>query len=386
MHERTIALLTMLLIVAAGCIAPPSAPPAVSPDPSGGAVVTVRVVDLAGQPLDGVDVFVVAADLKEPLNNLDVFEAGRDATRNATDADGVASFRLEPGTWVVAADTADRYRSRHVVGVLDEDIELEIALPARNGPQVIAHRGGAHHAPENTMVAFRKAVALGVQVIEFDVRLTADDHLVVMHDATVDRTTNGTGPVRSHTLAALQALDAGSTFREEFAGEAVPSLEEALAWFASHDVGLFVDVKSDDNLVLDTMQRTAQALRDWNLTQRSFVASKHVAALNACQAEGDLYCLFMVGADRSEQEAIVTFRSLNPDGLRIRHDRLTPAIREEVQSAGKDLFTGSPNSPHDWRRVVNFGVDYIGTDRPGDLLDFLAEDAVWRQAQAPPVS
>lgn len=384
MLERIVAPVVLLLLVAAGCLGPPATPPDASTPPIGPvAALTVRVADVDGQPLADVDVFVVAADLKEPLNNVDVFESGREATRHPTDADGVARIELEPGTWVVAADAPDRYRSRHVVGVLDQDVEVEIVVPGRAGPGVVAHRGGAHHAPENTMVAFRKAVAMGADVVEFDVRLTADNRLVLMHDTTVDRTTNGTGFVRDLTLAELRALDAGTSFRPAFAGEGVPSLEEALEWFAARDVRLFVDVKSDEDLVPETMQRTIQMLRDWNLTHRSFVASTHVHALETCQAEADVYCLFMVGADRTEEEAILTFKGLAPDGLRIRHDRLTTTIRDEVHAAGKDLFTGAPNAPHQWRRVVDLGVDYVGTDRPGDLLEFLAEDAVWRHAQVP---
>ena len=89
---------------------------------------------------------------------------------------------------------------------------------------VIAHRGASSYAPENTIAAFDLALQMGARHLELDVHLTRDDYLVVIHDDTVDRTTNGAGPVASQTLAALQALDAGAWFGEAFVGPASPRL------------------------------------------------------------------------------------------------------------------------------------------------------------------
>ena len=95
---------------------------------------------------------------------------------------------------------------------------------------IIAHRGASAWAPENTMAAFEKAVELGADGIEVDVQLTADRVLVVMHDDTLDRTTNGNGPLSRKTLAQLKDLDAGSWFDPKFAGEQIPTLQEVLVW------------------------------------------------------------------------------------------------------------------------------------------------------------
>lgn len=100
------------------------------------------------------------------------------------------------------------------------------ALPARG---ICAHRGAMVTHPENTITAFSEAIRLGAHMIEFDVRRSADGYLVVIHDATVDRTTNGTGPVSGKTLAELKSLDAGSWKGPQFAGERIPTLTEALA-------------------------------------------------------------------------------------------------------------------------------------------------------------
>ena len=92
----------------------------------------------------------------------------------------------------------------------------------------VAHRGASGDYPENTLLAFEKALEIGVDEIELDLHSTKDGHLVVMHDATVDRTTDGTGAIAELTLAEIKALDAGSSFDERFRDERVPTWEEAL--------------------------------------------------------------------------------------------------------------------------------------------------------------
>jgi len=93
---------------------------------------------------------------------------------------------------------------------------------------VIGHRGASGHAPENTLAAFKKAAALGATFVETDLHLSRDAHFVAIHDATVNRTTNGQGAVHDMTLAELRRLDAGSWFGSEFGGERIPMLEELL--------------------------------------------------------------------------------------------------------------------------------------------------------------
>ena len=94
--------------------------------------------------------------------------------------------------------------------------------------KIFAHRGSKGTHPENTLASFKEAVRVGSDGIELDVHLTKDGHLVVIHDETVDRTTNRTGEIRNLTLAEIKAMDAGSWFNETFAGEKIPTLEEVL--------------------------------------------------------------------------------------------------------------------------------------------------------------
>ncbi|HZF67887.1 MAG TPA: glycerophosphodiester phosphodiesterase [Gemmatirosa sp.] len=114
---------------------------------------------------------------------------------------------------------------------------------------IVAHRGESAHAPENTLVAFERAVRLGVDALEFDVRVTADDVPVVHHDPTLDRTTDASGPLRARPLAALRACDAGARFSPDggrthpFRGQAVrvPTLDEVLGAFST--VPLLIELK-----------------------------------------------------------------------------------------------------------------------------------------------
>ncbi|MGB1925762.1 MAG: glycerophosphodiester phosphodiesterase [Rubripirellula sp.] len=116
---------------------------------------------------------------------------------------------------------------------------------------ICAHRGASQSHPENTILAFEEAIRLGVHMIEFDVAMTKDKKLVLMHDATIDRTTNGSGKVSDHTLAELKALDAGVYKGEQFAGTKIPTLSETLAMMPQN-IWLNVHLKGEEQLAVET--------------------------------------------------------------------------------------------------------------------------------------
>ena len=107
----------------------------------------------------------------------------------------------------------------------------------------MAHRGASYIAPENTLIAFKKAIALGADGIELDVHLSADGIPVVMHDETLDRTTNGKGLIKYYNVCDLESLDAGGWFSDDYAGEAVPTLEQVLKLISDTDMVLNVEMK-----------------------------------------------------------------------------------------------------------------------------------------------
>lgn len=142
--------------------------------------------------------------------------------------------------------------------------------------QMLAHRGSKFEAPENTL----SAIAAGskfAQYVELDVQMTKDGHLVVIHDETVDRTTNGTGRVADLTLAEIRELDAGRKFSEKFAGEKVPMLHEALATAKRYGVGAFLDVKNCSPVAISREIQNAEAIQAVVVSSadRSFLKEVH---------------------------------------------------------------------------------------------------------------
>lgn len=141
-------------------------------------------------------------------------------------------------------------------------------------PLIIAHRGSSGNAPENTLAAFSLALEHGVDAIECDVRLTKDNHLVVIHDATLNRTTNSTGYVRDHTLEQLKSLDAGAWFHRRFAGERIPTLEDVLA-LVDGKRGLNIEIKPVSNSTDATaiVQRCVTSLRKFRAQRYVLISS-----------------------------------------------------------------------------------------------------------------
>jgi len=146
-------------------------------------------------------------------------------------------------------------------------------LPERG---LCAHRGAMDTHPENTLVGFQAAIDHGAHMIEFDVRLSKDQKLVIMHDETVDRTTNGQGKVSDLTLEQLKTLDAGLWMRADFKGEQVPTLAETLAMMPTN-IWLNVHVKGADGIGA----AVASEIIKQNRQHQAFIACSHAVALEA---------------------------------------------------------------------------------------------------------
>ena len=153
-------------------------------------------------------------------------------------------------------------------------------------PLVMAHQGGNGLWPDNTLYAFERAAAMGVDVLEMDLHSTADGVLVVMHDDTVDRTTDGSGPIQSLTLEEIKALDAGyrwsadegQTFPFRGQGITVPTLEEVFAAFP--DVALNIEIKQAEPSLVEPF---CQLIRAYGMGERVLVASFHQESIKACR-------------------------------------------------------------------------------------------------------
>ena len=156
--------------------------------------------------------------------------------------------------------------------------EKEVRMPSRG---ICAHRGASETHPENTLSALREAIRLGAQMIEFDVALTKDGQLVLMHDDTIDRTTNGKGAVANWTLCELKKLDAGTWKNAKFKSERIPTLDEALAIMPAN-IWLNVHLKGDVELAEKVTKRIAANKR----LHQSFLACGIKAAKAAKRVDG----------------------------------------------------------------------------------------------------
>ncbi len=161
-------------------------------------------------------------------------------------------------------------------------VSRQLALPGKPKPYVMAHRGNQVACPENTLAAFRRALADGADIIETDLHVTADGVFVCIHDATVDRTTDGTGAVAEMTLAQIKALSA-SYGRPEFASERVPTLAE-LCQITPPDVALALELKTDRFLEPEVCRRLADELTTHGVRERTVVLSFHLPRVHAVSA------------------------------------------------------------------------------------------------------
>jgi glycerophosphoryl diester phosphodiesterase len=263
-------------------------------------------------------------------------------------------------------------------------------------PWIIAHRGASAYAPENTMAAFRLAVEMGAGFIETDLHLTRDARFVAIHDATLERTTNGRGAVRDFTLAELRELDAGSWFdakskvkrdaasaaeraaksggvgAAKFAGERIPTPEEILAFARERDVGFYLEIKAEaargaENVLAGALVAAlGNALRGPQEAARVIVISfdagllESVRRLDAALTTG---LLVETGpADAVERALRAGARQLAP-----RRDMVSPALVERAHRAGLLVVPWTINEPAEMRAAIAAGVDGIMTDYPDRL-------------------
>jgi glycerophosphoryl diester phosphodiesterase len=238
-------------------------------------------------------------------------------------------------------------------------------------PVVVGHRGAMGHCPENTMTSFRRAVELGADWIEFDIHLSSDGAAVVIHDETLERTTNGKGAVGRHTLEQLRHLDAGSWFGPEHAGERIPTLPQVLDW--AREAGTFVDVelKSGPVVYPGIEQVLVDALREARMTERAIVISfdhhavQRVKKADATVATGVLYAGRPV-------DPVALARAASADALLPHWAYVRPDDVVAAHAAGIAVAPWVSSDPHVAKMMFQMGVDGLGTNHP-DVVRPIAE-------------
>jgi glycerophosphoryl diester phosphodiesterase len=251
----------------------------------------------------------------------------------------------------------------------------------RPGLQVIAHRGGAGLRPEETLEAFDHAARLGADILDLDARATADGVIVCLHDATVDRTTDGSGPVAALTLAELRRLDAGyrwtqdggKTFSYRGKGLQVPTLEEVLKRHARLRMVIEMKVRTPD-----FAQSLCSLVRDAGMAQRVLVASFDHATLDAFRQACPEVATSMSLRDAQVFWLLARLRlaaASSPDAVALQVPErfagvevLAPFLIEAARSRNLRVHAWTINDEEAMRRLIALGVDGIMTDRPDQLL------------------
>ncbi len=247
-------------------------------------------------------------------------------------------------------------------------------LAATRRPLIVAHRGSSGSAPENTLAAFRQAVADGADMIELDVRLSRDGELVVLHDRTVNRTTNGRGKVWDLTRDELKALDAGSWFGRRFAGERIPFLTDVLDVLPS-DLPINIEVKTDGQpRTAPTFEsRLVHFIRDMRIAHRIIVSSfdhaflRRLHRLDHSLAIGVLYLpLRDIGRSPS-----ALARKVGGSVFTCSITQLRTRMVEDAVHAGIVVGCYGVNTLKQLGKAVSCGVRVIITDYPREMKSYV---------------
>lgn len=239
--------------------------------------------------------------------------------------------------------------------------KAHIALPDQG---VCAHRGAMATHPENTLPAFQEAIRLGVHMIEFDVQMSKDGNLVIMHDSTVDRTTNGTGEVSELTFEELRQLDAGIKMGEQFEGTIIPTLTETLR-IMPENIWLNVHLKGDEELGA----KVAQVLADENRLHQAFLACDVKVALAARTIVPAIKTCSM---DRQPNdmdyvniavESKAQFIQLRGDGT------VHPEVIEKLKQCNIRINYYGTDSPEILCGLFDAGVDFPLVNDPEPMLN-----------------
>ena len=236
-------------------------------------------------------------------------------------------------------------------------------LPRWPYPRLVAHRGGGSLAPENTLSAMRCGSLHGFKMVEFDVKLTADQHSILLHDTTLERTTNGAGTAGDCTLSELEKLDAGSWYSDAFAGEPIPTLTAIAHFTLAHGIDSNVEIKPTPGMESLTGTLVArQVLKDWTGSKNPpLLSSFSVASLKAAMIEApELPRAYLTDVLPENWQELVS--ELKCVSVHLKHTSVTQAVVRQVHDAGYRVAVWTVNEPVRAQELLSWGVDAVITD------------------------
>lgn len=250
--------------------------------------------------------------------------------------------------------------------------------------EVHAHRGGAGLAPENTLAAFRKALDLGVDALEMDLHVTRDGVVVVIHDETLDRTTDGRGDVGELSLEAVKRSDAGGKFAPAFRGERIPTLREVIDLVKASGNGrvrLDLELKYHQDRPGkpgDFVERVLEILGDTSFTERVNVISfQHPSLAKVKALEPRLRTGLLASGDKGPEDPVALVRRFRADYYSPNFRLVTAEAVAALHQAGIPIVPWTVNEAAEMRRLMALGIgelagDGIATDFPDRLLNLLS--------------
>jgi glycerophosphoryl diester phosphodiesterase len=230
---------------------------------------------------------------------------------------------------------------------------------------VVAHRGASAYAPENTLAAFCLAIDQGADAIELDAMLSADQHVMVIHDKTVDRTTEGKGDVRRMTLGQLKSLDAGSFHSSRFAGEPIPTLEEVFD-AVGQKLLINVELKNYVSLGDDLVPKVVALVRQFHLEDRVLFSSFQPVNLMRARRllpEVPVAILALPGRGGWWARSFL-MRHISPEFVNPYHADATGGYIQRQHEAGRRVHVWTVDDPADLSRLARDSVDGIITNDP----------------------
>ena len=242
------------------------------------------------------------------------------------------------------------------------------------GLRIGGHRGDPASAPENTPAAFTATVAAGADYVETDVHRTSDGVLVLIHDDTVDRTTDGSGLVYELPSKDVFVLDAGRWYAPGFTGERITDVDEFLDWIAGHE-GLGAMIEAKPYGVGADLARAVDRSRARNRTCIVSFLPDELRAAKSVSPDIPCYLLFDARPARDIVELILDFGF---DGADVQWSWMDKSFVERMHRAALAVVASTVNEPGSVAELIRLGVDYVDTDRPGDIV--AARDALKRAA------
>lgn len=261
-----------------------------------------------------------------------------------------------------------------------------VAAQDRETCSIIAHRGVPAEAPENTVASFVRAIKIGVEMIEVDVQQTLDGHLVVFHDKTLDRTTDGTGALRDATLDGLKQLDAGGWFSERFRGERIPTLDEVID-ILPPETNILLEIKYGSPYQEGIERRLIDFLKERKLLGRVLIKSFDIEVVQSVRSLAPEIPVGISFIFRVPFLSMIVHRWIrfgdvldeDVDFLHVHRLGVTQSLIEEAHKEGMRVIAWDVNDETTMARLMRMGVDGIETDeaallkqirRPGDPPKF----------------